>query len=348
LARLVVLVAIATDGKTILVAIARLGSDHDDSLREGYHDPDFLIPSIMRRISLLALGLFLLAGCATPPAIPPAEQPASVPPVLTLAPPRPLRIGLALGGGAARGFAHIGVIKVLEAQGIVPDVVVGTSAGSVVGALYASGLNGFELQKVGMELEEGTLADWSFPSRGIFKGEALQDFVNRIVQQRPLEKLGKTFAAVATELKNGEMVVFRTGNTGMAVRASSAVPGVFKPVLIREREYVDGGLTSPVPVRAAKAMGADFIIAVDVGNKPQWGKTDTTLDVLLRTFTIMGTSIGRLEMEDADQVIRVATPEVDSVDFDGRHAAILAGEKTAAALLPELKAKLDKARMNKR
>lgn len=300
----------------------------------------------MRLVFLLAFSL-LLAGCAIPPVIPPGEQPTTVPSVAT-PPPKPLRIGLALGGGAARGFAHIGVIKVLEAQGIVPDLITGTSAGSVVGALYASGLSSFELQKVGLELEEGTLADWSFPSRGIFKGEALQDFVNRIVQQRPLEKLSKPFAAVATELKNGEMVVFRTGNTGMAVRASSAVPGVFKPVLIREREYVDGGLTSPVPVRAARAMGADFVIAVDVGNKPQWGKTDTTLDVLLRTFTIMGTSLGRLEMEDADQVIRVATPEVDSTDFDGRHAAILAGEKAAAALLPELKARLDKARMNKR
>lgn len=297
---------------------------------------------ILKPVFALAL---LLAGCATPPVIPPAEQPAVAQPAV--APPsRPLRIGLVLGGGAARGFAHIGVIKVLEAQGILPDLIVGTSAGSVVGALYASGLNGFELHKVGMELDENTLADISFPSRGILKGEALQDWVNRLVRQRPLERLGKPFAAVATDLKNGEMVVFRTGNTGMAVRASSAVPGVFKPVPIREREYVDGGLTSPVPVRAAKAMGADFVIAVDVGNKPQWGKSDSTLDVLLRTFTIMGTSIGRLEMEGADLVIRPATPDVDSTDFNARHAAILAGEKAAAALLPELKARLAKARLN--
>ena len=295
----------------------------------------------------LALTLTLLAGCATQPAIPPAEQPAVAPPVVTPA-PRPLRIGLALGGGAARGFAHIGVIKVLEAQGIVPDYIAGTSAGSVVGALYASGLNGFELQKVGLDLDENTLADISFPHRGILKGEALQDFVNRVVGRRPLEKLAKPFAAVATDLENGTMVAFRTGNTGMAVRASSAVPGVFKPVSIREREYVDGGLTSPVPVRALKAMGADFVIAVDVGNKPQWGKTDSTLDVLLRTFTIMGNSIGRLEMEDADLVIRPATPEVDSTDFNGRHAAILAGERAASALLPELKARLAKARQNNR
>lgn len=300
----------------------------------------------MRSLLFLALAL-LLAGCATQPIIPPAEQPAVVPPLVG-PPPKPIRIGLALGGGAARGFAHIGVIKVLEAQGIVPDYVAGTSAGAVVGALYAGGLNGFELQKTGLELDENTLADISFPHRGILKGEALQDFVNRMVGRRPLEKLAKPFAAVATDLENGTMVAFRTGNTGMAVRASSAVPGVFKPVSIREREYVDGGLTSPVPVRALKAMGADFVIAVDVGNKPQWGKTESTLDVLLRTFTIMGNSIGRLEMEGADLVIRPATPEVDSTDFNGRHAAILAGERAASALLPELKARLAKARQNNR
>ncbi len=300
----------------------------------------------MRSLLFLALAL-LFAGCATQPIIPPAEQPAVVPPLVG-PPPKPIRIGLALGGGAARGFAHIGVIKVLEAQGIVPDYVAGTSAGAVVGALYAGGLNGFELQKTGLELDENTLADISFPHRGILKGEALQDFVNRMVGRRPLEKLAKPFAAVATDLENGTMVAFRTGNTGMAVRASSAVPGVFKPVSIREREYVDGGLTSPVPVRALKAMGADFVIAVDVGNKPQWGKTDSTLDVLLRTFTIMGNSIGRLEMEGADLVIRPATPEVDSTDFNGRHAAILAGERAASALLPELKARLAKARQNNR
>lgn len=292
---------------------------------------------------LLSFSLLLLAGCATPPGLPPEEQPATMAQPVEAA-PKPLRIGLALGGGAARGFAHIGVIKVLEAQGIVPDIIAGTSAGSVVGALYASGLNGFALQKVGMDLEEGTLADWSFPSRGIFKGEALQDFVNRQVQSRPLERLGKPFAAVATDLRNGKMVAFRTGNTGMAVRASSAVPGVFRPVPIREREYVDGGLTSPVPVRVVREMGADFVIAVDVGNKPQWGKADSTLDVLLRTFTIMGNSIGRLEMEGADWIIRPATPEVDATDFDARHAAILAGEQAATALLPELKARLAKAR----
>ena len=296
----------------------------------------------MRALVLLAFAV--LTGCVTQPVVPPLEQPAAVPPAAVAPPTRPLRIGLALGGGAARGFAHIGVIKVLESHGIVPDYVAGTSAGSVVGALYAAGFNGFELQKIGLELDENTLADFSFPRRGLFKGEALQDYVNRMVGQRPLEKLNRPFAAVATDLGNGNMVAFRTGNTGMAVRASSAVPGVFKPVAIRGREYVDGGLTSPIPVRAVKGMGADFVIAVDVGNKPQWNKSDSTLGVLLRTVTIMGNSTGRLEVEDADLIIRPSTQDVDSTDFDGRHAAILAGEKAASAALPELKARLERAR----
>lgn len=302
--------------------------------------------SAMRRVSLLTLSILLLAGCATQPGVPPDEQPATAPAVVASS--QPLRVGLALGGGAARGFAHIGVIKVLEAHGIVPDVIAGTSAGSVVGALYASGMNSFELQRIGLELDEGILADWSIPNRGIFKGAALQDFVNQAVQQRPLERLARPFAAVATDLRQGRMVAFRTGNTGMAVRASSAVPGVFQPVSIRAREYVDGGLTSPVPVRAVRDMGAEFIIAVDVGNKPQWGRTDSTLNLLLRTYTIMGNSIGRLEMEEADLVIRPATPDVESTDFDARHAAILAGEQAAAMLMPELKARLARARQKSR
>ena len=300
----------------------------------------------MRLFSLFLAYALLLAGCATPMAIPPEEQPTVGAGVATAR--KPLRIGLALGGGAARGFAHIGVIKVLEAQGILPDVVAGTSAGSVVGALYAAGKDGFGLQQVGLELDEDTLADWSLPNRGFLKGEALQDFVNREVGQRPLERLNKPFAAVATDLERGRMVAFRKGNTGMAVRASSAVPGVFQPVPIRDREYVDGGLTSPVPVRAVKDMGADFVIAVDVGNKPQWAKSDTTLNLLLRTYTIMGNSIGRLEMEGADIVIRPATPDMDSTDFDARHAAIMAGEVAARAAMPELKAKLAKAREKNR
>ena len=288
------------------------------------------------RLLLAALAVAILSGCASlgeksPP--PPAPAPA------------PIKIGLALGGGAARGFAHIGVIKALEAQGIAADIVVGTSAGAVVGALYSSGLSGFELQKLAMNMDEGQIGDWSLPDRGVFKGEALQNFVNRAVANRPLEKLSRNFAVVATDLKSGESVLFRTGNTGMAVRASSAVPGVFQPVSISGHEYVDGGLVSPVPARAARSLGADFVIAVDISVKPRDARTSSTLDVLLQTFAIMSQSISRYETAEADVVVRPVTAELPAADFAGRHRAVLEGEKAAAAVMAEIKERLARMRV---
>ncbi|MEW6132231.1 MAG: patatin-like phospholipase family protein [Pseudomonadota bacterium] len=272
----------------------------------------------------------LLSACATPP-----------PPVVT---PKPApKIALVLGGGAARGFAHIGVIKALEAQGIVPDMVVGTSAGSVVGALYASGMRGFDLQALALGMQEDMVADWTLPNRGVLRGEALQDFINQKVRGLPIQRMPKTLGIVATELKNGEMVVFRQGNTGMAVRASSAVPGVFQPVEINGRDYVDGGLTSPVPVQPARAMGADFVIAVDISNASRSEVPSGTLDVLLQTFAIMGRSLSQHELKSADIVIRPKTAALSSTSFEGRHLAILEGEKAAAAAMADLKDKLSRA-----
>jgi len=292
----------------------------------------------MRHLPMLLLAA-LFSACAAPP-------PAPTPPVPIPAPVQkpPLKIALVLGGGAARGFAHIGVIKSLEAQGIVPDMVVGTSAGSVVGALYASGMNGFDLQNLALQMEEDMVADWTLPNRGVLKGEALQDFINQKVKNLSIQKMPKPLGVVATDLQSGEMVLFRTGNTGMAVRASSAVPGVFQPVEISGRDFVDGGLTSPVPAQSARTMGADFVIAVDISNVSRRDKLTGTLDVLLQTFSIMGHAISRHELEDADVVIRPQTAAVSSTDFEGRHLAILEGEKAAAAVMPELKAKLAKAR----
>jgi len=288
----------------------------------------------MRRLPLLLLVALLSACAATPPA----------PPIPTPAPKPPLKIALALGGGAARGFAHIGVIKALEAQGIVPDIVVGTSAGSVVAALYASGMSGFELQNLALQMEEDMLVDWTLPNRGVFKGEALQDFINQKVKNQTLQNMPKPLGVVATDLQSGELVLFRRGNAGMAVRASSAVPGLFQPVEIGGRDYVDGGLTSPVPAQSARSMGADFVIAVDISNVNRREKLTGTLDVLLQTFAIMGHTISRHELEDADLVIRPKTAAVSSTDFEGRHLAILEGEKAAAAVMPELKARLARAR----
>ena len=294
----------------------------------------------MRLLSMLLIAA-LLSACAAPP---PAPTPSVPIPTPLPAPKPPLKIALALGGGAARGFAHIGVIKALEAQGIVPDIVVGTSAGSVVGALYAAGMNGFDLQKLALGMEEDMVSDWTLPDRGVLKGEALQDFINQKLNNQSIQKLPRPLGVVATDLQSGEMVLFRQGNTGKAVRASSAVPGVFQPVEISGREYVDGGLTSPVPAQSARAMGADFVIAVDISNVSRRDKLTGTLDILLQTFAIMGHAISRHELEDADVVIRPKTAAVSSTDFEGRHLAILEGEKAAAAIMPELKAKLARER----
>jgi len=288
----------------------------------------------MRRLSLLLIAA-LLSACAAPPPAPPIPTPVPKPPP---------KLALVLGGGAARGFAHIGVINSLEAQGIVPDIVVGTSAGSVVGALYASGMNGFELQNLALQMEEEMVTDWTLPNRGVLKGEALQDFINQRVKNLTIQKMPKPLGVVATDLQSGELVLFRRGNTGMAVRASSAVPGMLQPVEIGGRDYVDGGLTSPVPAQSARSMGADFVIAVDISNVNRRDKLTGTLDVLLQTFAIMGHAISRHELEDADVVIRPKTAAVSSTDFEGRHLAILEGEKAAAVVMPELKARLARAR----
>ena len=288
-------------------------------------------------VRFLALALMLaLAACATPPEV---REPAPPPKPLVKTPPK---IALVLGGGAARGFAHVGVIKTLEAHGIVPDLVVGTSAGSVVGALYAGGYGGYDLQKVALQLEQDSVGDFALPDRGFIKGEQLQNYINKALQHRPIEKLNKPFAAVATDLQSGEMMIFRRGNSGMAVRASSSVPGIFQPVNIGGREYVDGGLVSPVPVKAARAMGADIVIAVDISSKPKHAKIKDTLDILLQTFNIMGQGLGRYEMAEADVVLQPLIGAMGSTEFEQKHTAIMEGEKAALAALPLIRAKIQK------
>jgi NTE family protein len=291
---------------------------------------------ILKRVSALLILAATLVGCSILPHAPDATGP-TLPSEVRRVPPK---VALVLGGGAARGFAHIGVIKALEAQGITPDIVVGTSAGSLVGALYAAGYGGFDLQRAALQFDESFMTDWSLPDRGFIKGEALQTFVNQAVQQRPLEKLNKRFAVVVTDLQSGEQTLFRVGNTGMAVRASSSVPGVFQPVTINGHEYVDGGLTSPVPVHAARSMGADVIIAVDISNVPRFGATKDSFDIVLQSFAIMGKQLAGNELADADIVIRPETGAMRSTDFNNRNLAIMEGEKAALAAIPSIKEKI--------
>jgi NTE family protein len=310
---------------------------------------EFYTAMIRHATAFLLVWLALLAGCASGGAAKTGSEkpdggqaegtPAAPPAAPEIKVPAP-RIALVLGGGAARGFAHIGVIKALEAQGIQPDIIVGTSAGSLVGALYAGGNDGFALQRIALDLNESMFSDWSLPARGFLKGEALQEFVNKAVQNRPLDKLNRTIAVIATDLQSGEAVAFQRGDTGMAVRASSAVPGVFQPVRINGRDYVDGGLVSPVPVKIARRLGADLVIASDISAKPSLRPIEGTLDILLQTFTIMGNSLASEELTGADVVIKPDISKLNATDFQSRHLAILEGEQAGQAAIPQLRQKL--------
>lgn len=291
-----------------------------------------------RRLCLLgaAGAASVLAGCGTlwrPGA--PAPAPVAPPPAAPT--PSPPRIGLALGGGAARGFAHIGVIQVLEESGVKPDLVVGTSAGSLVAALYASGLDGAALARLADSMDESAFADWAFPGRGLIRGEALARYVREHTGGRSFEQMRMPLGIVATELDSGRAILFQHGDPGIAVRASSAVPAVFQPVRIGAHEYVDGGLVAPVPVHFARQMGAQLVIAVDISAVPEGNATGDAMRMLLQTFAIMGRSINRYELRDADVVLRPRLAEVSSADFAMRKHSIQAGRDAALAALPRLR-----------
>jgi len=277
----------------------------------------------MSTAKLSLLLAFLLAGCTTAP-----HEYAN------LAPPRagtiePVRaaqpvVALVLGAGGSRGFAHIGVIKALEAAGIRVDLVVGSSSGSVVAALYAGGNDAPALEAMALGLVDSDLIDFTLFGPGRVQGDALQDYVNKALANRSIEALSRPFAVVATERTSNTMTVFNRGNTGLAVRASSSIPNVFWPVLIEGREYVDGGLTSRVPVAVAQRMGADVVIAVDVS----WR--------------------GSSEVDAADVAIRPATPRTRSLDFSAKVEAIAAGVTAASEAIPAIRARIAAVAVSKR
>lgn len=252
----------------------------------------------------------------------------------------PMRIGLALGAGSARGFAHIGVLKALDEAGLKADVIAGTSAGSLVGVFYAAGYTPWQMEEVAIKVRDVDVADISTASkRGMFAGDALQKLVNEYVKNVPIERLRIPFAAMATQLRTGELVALRQGDAGLAVRASCAIPGVFVPPMINGQEMVDGGLISPLPVKAARLLGADFVIAVDVGSKPTNNTQGGLYEVMLQSFEIMGRSLVQLEAQTADYLIRPDTSRFTSTDFSARRDLIQAGYEAGLKAAGEIRLK---------
>jgi NTE family protein len=284
-------------------------------------------------ISLLCLTVFTLSSCAPPEVRPPRK---------------PARIALVLGAGASKGFAHIGVLKILEANNIPVHMIVGTSAGSFVGSLYAYGFNAFQLQKMSLAIEKSDIVDLTIPENGFIKGEKLEEYINRMVNNTPIEKMRIPFYAVATDLLNGQEVVFGKGNTGTAVRASCSIPGIFRPVNIGGRLYADGGIVSPVAVEAARRMGADVVIAVDISSEVDNSIPQNTLETILKSINIMYSKIAGHQLATADIVIRPKVSFIGSADFDKRHEAVIEGEKAAIENLPKIKNMIEKLRQEGR
>ena len=288
------------------------------------------------RSFLLFCCVLCLTACAT--TAPPGTQPLQ----------RPARVALVLGAGASKGFAHVGVIKVLESQKIPVQMVVGTSAGSFVGSLYAYGYNGFALQDIAMKLQKKEVAELTIPDNGFIKGERLRNFINDKVRNQPIEKLKLPFFAVATDIRTGKETVFNTGNTGMAVQASAAVPGIYQPARFSGNAYVDGGLVNPVAVDVARRYGADLVIAVDITYGVENSIPTGTMETIMKSFEIMYHTIAQSPVGQADVVIKPQVGFMGAADFDKRHEAILAGEKAAWEAMPAILEKVNRLRQEGR
>lgn len=238
---------------------------------------------------------------------------------------RPI-VALVLGSGGARGYAHIGVIQVLEQQGIHPDFIVGTSAGSIVGSIYASGKTANELRDIALNMKVNDVRDIKLDMKGILDGKKVENYINQLVNNIPLQQLKIPMYVVATELGQGNKVVFNYGNTGQAVRASVSIPSMFVPTKIGETEYVDGGLVSPVPVDVARDLGADIIIAVDILAQPIHTETSNVWGLFNQNINIMQNHFAQQELQHAYIVIQPDLREKAHIfDLKGRESTIQAG-----------------------
>lgn len=273
----------------------------------------------------LVLGcVFLFVSCATTPVAPPPL------------PAVPAKIAVVLGAGASKGFAHIGVLKILESHKVPVHMVVGTSVGSFVGCLYAYGYNPYDLQTIAFAIQRDDIADYIIPDNGFIKGEKLENFVNKKVQYTTIDKFKIPFYAVATNIQTGEEMVFGRGNSGRAVRASCSIPGIFNPVVIGNKAHVDGGVVSPVAIDVARRYGADVVIAIDISASLSSAAPTGTFETIMQSIDIMYNKMAVLQLKNADVVIKPKVGYIGSSDFTKRHEAIMEGEKAAIEAMPAI------------
>jgi len=255
------------------------------------------------------------------------------------------KIGIALGGGGARGFAEIGVLRVLEQEKIPIDLVVGSSVGALIGALYADTGDVLHLEFEAITIKEEDIFDrslMSFWSGGLVKGERIEQFLNSRLKNKTIEKMKVPFIAITTDLRTGETITLKHGSVARAVHASAAIPGVFVPVRYFSRTLVDGGVTNPIPADVARKNGAEVVIAVSIPAAIPKKAPTNPIQVALHAVTIMSAEISNHTSQNADIVIIPKVGNIGYNDFTQKKKLIQAGAAATKAVLPELREIIEK------
>ncbi|GGJ08066.1 putative NTE family protein YlbK [Alicyclobacillus cellulosilyticus] len=253
-----------------------------------------------------------------------------------------IKVGLALGSGGARGFAHIGVLKAFEEHGVPVHAVSGSSMGSMVAAFYATGMKPKYMEQLACSLRPRYWMDLTVPRLGLIQGDRVYQMVALLTRGLRVDEADLPLAIVAAELLTRRRVVFRAGKIADAVRASISVPGVFVPFVREDGVYVDGGVVDPVPVEAVRQLGVDVVVAVDVGNQ-RTAPPETMLDVIMQSLDMMASRSWRGQAQAADVTITPALERIGPSHFHKAEAAVAAGYEAAVAALPAVWSCLERA-----
>lgn len=247
------------------------------------------------------------------------------------------KIGLALGSGAARGLAHIGVLKALEENNIEIDIVSGSSAGALIGAVYCCGVKSKMIENIALNIDRKLWVDLAVPKRGFIKGKKVEELVKLLTRNQNIEDLDKKLSIVATDLKTSSEYVFTKGPIYKAVRASISIPGIFEPVRYENMILVDGGVIDRVPASVVKDMGADIVIAVDVGFSGEPGRINHIFDVILQSIDVMSRQISTDKIIAADILIEPDVSHIKPSRFDMVEECVAKGYEATMEKMEEIK-----------